>query len=112
MHVKTKMLLAVVMVVSLGMVGCSPPQASPKNLQLISSLRTALSAQNAQWLEQNAKIIEERREAGEVGDEEYETFQAIIAKAKAGQWEEAEKDALAFQKAQHPTQDQVERLRQ
>lgn len=90
--------------------GCGPPQAAPQNQQLISSLRTALSAQNPEWLEQNVKLLEERRAADQVSDEELEAFQAIIEKARAGQWKEAEEDAIAFQKAQRPTREQIERV--
>jgi hypothetical protein len=91
--------------------GCGPPQASPENLQLIASLRTALSAQNSDWLEQNAKLLQERRAAGEVTDEEFETFQAIIQKAREGQWEEAEAQVTVFQKAQRPDREHVEAIR-
>lgn len=83
--------------------GCSPPQASPQNLQLIASLRTALSTKNSEWLEENARIVEQRRAAGEGTAEEFARFQAIIDKARGGQWQEAEADVIAFQKAQRPT---------
>ena len=91
--------------------GCNrPPQAAPANQRLISSLRTALSAQKPDWLEQNVTEIESRKTAGQMSDVEYQAFQAIIAKAKAGQWREAEEDAVEFQKAQRPTQEQIDRL--
>jgi hypothetical protein len=90
--------------------GCGPPQASPPNRQLIASLRTALSAQNPDWLEQNAAILQERRAAKEVLDDEFAAFQAIIETARAGQWKEAEGQAIAFQKAQRPTREQVEQV--
>jgi hypothetical protein len=91
--------------------GCGgPPQAAPANQRLISSLRTALSVQKLDWLEQNVQEIESRRAAGQMSDVEHQAFQAIIAKAKAGQWKEAEVDAVEFQKAQRPTAEQIERL--
>jgi hypothetical protein len=90
--------------------GCGPPQASPQNRQLIASLRTALSAQNPEWLEQNAKILEERRTAGELSEDESAAFQAIIDQARVGQWKEAERQVMAFQKAQRPTREEVEDL--
>jgi hypothetical protein len=90
--------------------GCGPPRAAPQNLPLIASLRTALSAQNQEWLEQNAKILDERRGAGQVSDQEFAEFQSIIEKARADQWKEAETQAIAFQKAQRPTRDQIERV--
>ena len=94
-----------VLLVCLGLTagGCGHPQASPENLHLIASLRTALSAENPEWLEQNAAIIQQRRGAGEVGEREYEAFQAIIQMAGQGKWDEAEQQAIAFQKAQRPS---------
>ena len=92
-------------------VGCGPPQVAPQNQRLIASLRTAISARNSQWIEKNAELLEERRAAGTVSDEEYETFQAIIDKAKAGKWEDAEQEVLAFQKAQEPTREQIDRVK-
>lgn len=91
--------------------GCGgPPQAAPANQRLISSLRTALSAQKLDWLEQNVQEIESRKAAGQMSDVEHQAFQAIIAKAKAGEWKEAEVDAVEFQKAQRPTAEQIDRL--
>jgi hypothetical protein len=92
------------------MVGCGRPQVAPQNLRLTASLRTALSAKNNEWLEQNVTAIEERRTAGQMSDDEYAAFQAIIAQAKAGEWEAAEQEAVKLQKAQRPTQGQVEAL--
>jgi len=97
--------------VGLSMIGCGPPQASsPDNQQLIGSLRTAISARNPEWLEENAKVLEERRTAGEVADAEYEEFQAIIAMAKEDRWEAAEREVIKFLKSQRPTQEQKERV--
>ncbi len=92
--------------------GCSPPQVEPENLHLIASLRTAISAKNTDWLEKNADMIQERRSSGKMGKEEYEAFRAILEKARSGDWSAAEKQALAFQKAQRPTEHQKERVRQ
>ncbi len=89
-------------------IGCGPPRAAPQNQRLIASLRTALSARSDEWLGKNAELLEERRAAGTLSDEEYETFQAIIDEAKAGKWEDAEQHVIAFQKAQKPTQQQIE----
>ena len=93
------------------MIGCARPQASSlDNQRLIGSLRTAISARNAQWLEESAKVLEERRTAGKVADAEYEEFQAIIAMAKEGQWEAAEREVIKFLKSQRPTEEQIERV--
>jgi len=96
-------------VFALGMLaGCGKPQTAPENRDLISSLRTAVNTRNAEWLEKNADLVDERRNAGQMADPEYEEFQAILALARAGQWERAERETIAFQKAQRPTRDEVQ----
>ena len=103
------MWLAMGLILSM-IIGCDRPQAAPQNRELITSLRTAVSARKTDWLEQNVKILEERRAAGKVSDAEYEEFQVIIAKARAGKWEAAEREAIAFQKSQQPTREEIERV--
>ncbi|MFO7901532.1 MAG: hypothetical protein ACQESR_18525 [Planctomycetota bacterium] len=95
----------------LALPGCGKPQAAPRNRALISSLRTAVNTQNAEWLEKNATIVEKRHAAGKMSDEEYGEFQSIIAAAREGQWEKAEQQTIAFQKAQRPTREEMERAR-
>jgi hypothetical protein len=89
---------------------CGHPQTSPQNRPLFASLRTAVSAQNIQWLEQNAQLVEQRRAAGEISDDELAAFQAIIRLARNGEWEEAESRLIAWQKAQRPTTAEVQRV--
>lgn len=88
--------------------GCGRPQASPQNLVLISSLRTAASTRNPELLERNAALIAERYTAGAMSEEEHGTFQAILELARAENWEQAELEAFAFQKAQRPSAEQKE----
>lgn len=82
--------------------GCGEAKVAPHNLRLTMSLRTAVSARNAEWLDANVALIQQRRAAGEMGDEEHEAFQAIVALAHEGKWEEAEKAVVRLQKAQRP----------
>jgi len=91
--------------------GCSYPVAEPINMELISSLRTALSARNEQWLKANAEIVEERHASGEMRDDEYGAFRGIIDQARAGNWADAEKATLKFQRAQRPTREQIDEVR-
>jgi len=93
------------------MVGCGYPVAQPVNMEIISSLRTACSARNGDWLDANAKKIEGQRTAGQMNDDEYEAFTAIIEQARGGDWESAERACLRFQKAQRPTAEQVAKVR-
>ena len=69
-----------------------------------------MSAKNTEWLEQNIERIEKRRAARQMSDEEHAEFQAIIAKARAGDWQGAERDSVRFQKAQRPTPEQIEQV--
>ena len=91
--------------------GCGYPAAQPVNMEIISSLRTACSARNTDWLEANADKIEAQRAAGEMSDAEYKAFSGILAQARSGNWDDAEHACLAFQKAQRPTPEQVEKIR-
>ncbi|HTN76606.1 MAG TPA: hypothetical protein VL096_15205 [Pirellulaceae bacterium] len=90
--------------------GCGQAKIQPDNLRLTASLRTALSAKNPQWLDQNIQAIEERRAAGEMGDEEYAAFKRIVAQAQGGDWDGAERATVTLQKAQRPTPEQLEKL--
>ena len=91
--------------------GCGYPVAEPGNMRLISTLRTALSARNEQWLQANEELVKSRREQGEMRDEEFEAFQSIIQQARDGDWASAEREAVKFQRAQRPTEEQIQRLR-
>lgn len=82
--------------------GCGQPQLKPEHLELTIKLRTAISAQNPEWLAMNRALIEERRQAGEMSDREYAAFQTILADAEEGRWREAEETCLALQAAQRP----------
>ena len=92
------------------LVGCGQAKIQPDNLRLTASLRTALSTKNNEWLQQNVDAIEARRTVGQMNDDEYDAFQGIIAQAKAGEWEAAERAAVRLQKAQRPTAEQLDRL--
>jgi fructoselysine-6-P-deglycase FrlB-like protein len=70
------------------------------NLKLISSLRTAVSAKNAEWLEGVARAVETRHREGTLNAEEFAHFQRIIALARAGQWDAAHQEAFRFEEAQ------------
>ena len=95
----------------LTLTGCyRPPQVSEDNLELISSLRTALSTRNATRLDDNDRVMEERHAAGELTDTELAAFNELIEMARAGDWEAAEKRIVEFQRRQRPTQEQINRI--
>lgn len=87
--------------VGIGLVaGCRPPAVQQHNLRLISSLRTACSAQKSEWLEGVARAVELEHQAGRMSIAEQEHFQKLIELAREGHWQEAERGCLAFEKAQ------------
>lgn len=91
--------------------GCGgQPQVATQNRELIVSLATAVSARNAQWLESNAKVLEERRSQKLCSDSEYKTFREIIDNARAGDWKTAEAAVYALRDAQRPTADDLKNL--
>ena len=102
MHIRKKQLAWAFAVLTVIVVGCGQPQAGRENLQLLASLRTALSAENVEWLDQNVEIIEQRRQEGAMSEQTHARLLAIVEKARAGQWRDAEQDLVAFQKAQRP----------
>lgn len=91
--------------------GCyRPPQVASDNLELISSLRTAFSTRNTQRLDDNQRVIQERHDQGKLTEIEFAAFNELIALARAGDWELAEKRVVKFQRVQRPTQEQIDRL--
>lgn len=81
--------------------GCGrPPAVEQSNLPLIVSLRTALSARNAEWLQGVERAVGERRAARQMSEVTAEHFEQLIQSARDGHWEAAERACLDFEKAQ------------
>jgi hypothetical protein len=84
--------------------GCGrPPQVTSHNREIIVALATAVSTRNREWLEANARMIEQRRADGQLSAAEYGSLSAILAKARGGDWKAAEADVYALRDAQEPT---------
>jgi hypothetical protein len=93
--------LALVLLVLLA--GCGrPPQVGAENLAVIESLRTAVSTRNDTWLEDNARLIAQRHERGQLDDAQFAAFDNIIRQARGGDWAGAETQVVALAKAQRP----------
>jgi hypothetical protein len=80
--------------------GCGQPQVGPDNARLVESLRTAISTQRTDWLEENAKEVAARHASGQLADEPFEALEAIIEQARAGDWDDAETAVLKLAKGQ------------
>ncbi len=84
----------------LGM-GCHrPPQIGQENRRLITSLRTAVAAHKVDWLDLNARAINDRYEAGSLSGEQYAALKSIIDHAREGNWADAELEVNQLAKAQ------------
>jgi hypothetical protein len=80
--------------------GCGQPQLGTENFRLVESLRTAVSARRTDWLEDNARQIARRHEAGQLDDDQFAALNAVVEKARAGEWEAAEAAVLELAKGQ------------
>jgi hypothetical protein len=82
----------------LTLLGCGgePSERELKNAKAFEALLTAVSLKNEKELEKDAKLIDERHTAGELSDGKYKEIQEIVEKARAKDWEGAEKRAYAF----------------
>ena len=78
------------LVLALG--GCSgePSERELKNRRELEALLTAISLKNTKELEKDAGRIEARHTSGELSDAPYRTLQAILKKARDGDWAAAE----------------------
>ena len=87
----------------IGTAGCGgePAARELKNRQEFEMLLTAVSLRSPKQLETDASRIDDRHAAGELSDAPFADLNAIIALARSGRWDEAEKLAYAFREA-HP----------
>lgn len=93
--------------------GCwRPPQVAPENRKLIESLRTAISARQSQWLEETSKLVESQHAKRQMSNDEYATFTQVIAQARRGDWQRANKRMLQWAKAQRVTDEDLRRLQE
>lgn len=100
--------LAVLVLASVS--GCQrQPQISTVNRDLITSLATAVSARDPDWLEKNARRMERQKAEGVLSQVEYETFARIIAQARSGDWQAAESAVYALRDGQEPTAEDQQR---
>jgi hypothetical protein len=79
--------------------GCSgPAEVDRDNRRLVDAVLTAITMKNANWLEDDAKLAEQRNLAGQLCDDDYEELSAVIELARAGDWKTAEEEGYEFRK--------------
>ncbi len=82
--------------------GCEsmPPASGPETIQVLAALRTALSIESPDRLQEVAARIERLYDAEQITLKEYQVMQGIIDTARGGDWESALQHCSRFQKAQ------------
>ncbi len=82
--------------------GCSAPtEVERGNRRVVDAILTAIAMKNTNWLDDDAKLVEQRYLDGQLTDDEYEQLSSVIEIAKTGDWQAAEKAGYKFRK-EHP----------
>jgi hypothetical protein len=88
--------------VLLALAGCSgPSEREYKNRKELEALLTAIVLKDPKELEKDAQRIDQRHDSGELSDASYRELWEIITKARARDWDAAEKRAYQFRE-RHP----------
>jgi hypothetical protein len=77
-----------------------PEVSSPKALELLLALHTACSTARADRLEKVADQLDRAWREGKITAQDQEALARIVALARQGRWQEAEKACRQFKKAQ------------
>lgn len=87
-------------VVLVALAGCGGPSEDEReNRKSLEFLLTAVSLKNARELEKDVQRIEERHSSGKLSDDRHRELLAIVEKARAGDWAEAERLAYELREA-------------
>jgi hypothetical protein len=78
--------------------GCTrePSAREVNNARAFEALLTAVSLRNAKELEADARRIDQRHTDGELSEGNYKELREIVERARARDWQGAEKRAYAF----------------
>jgi hypothetical protein len=94
-----------ILLVCVLLLGCGrAPSIGPDReaFTTIDALFTAMSLKDQAQLDRNAATIEKLHESGRLPDAAHDALAAMIAEARAGQWEPATKHLRAFMLDQRP----------
>ena len=82
--------------------GCGKPTAQDRdNRRVVDCVLTAVTLHNPRLLEDDANWAARRHDDGLLSDEEYQGLNAVIDKARQGDWLAAEEDGYRFREL-HP----------
>jgi CRISPR/Cas system-associated exonuclease Cas4 (RecB family) len=77
-----------------------PPVVARDNLRYLQLLRTACSSRRTDYVEGVEKSLQHQRSQQQISDSEWNHFVRILADAKAGRWERAERATISLETAQ------------
>lgn len=79
--------------------GCHQPTAEDRdNRRLLEQILTAVTLSNARLVDEEAKRAQQRHDGGMLSDEDFQALDAILGKARAGDWSGAAAAGYAFRK--------------
>jgi hypothetical protein len=101
--VKTRLLGSAVLGIAVLASGCDgrPIPILRDNRRVLDAILTAITLKNARLLEEDAELAKTRLAAGQLTADEYAGMEAVIRKARAGDWAGAEREGYAFRE-KHP----------
>ena len=88
--------------IALGIGGCSPPQIGPDKatFKAVDALYTAVSLRELKYLERSEKALQELKAQGKLPESAARSLDAIIAEARGGDWEPAQRRLGDFMRGQ------------
>src|SRR6266404_7477166 len=99
---KTTTLCCVLLGSALLASGCrGPTEVERDNRRVLDAILTAITIKNHRLLEDDARRARARFDAGQLSADDYQAMEAIITKARAGKWSDAETAGYAFRRL-HP----------
>ena len=94
------------------LIGCGhAPQMSAPNRKILEALQSAVSSKKLEWIEAVVTQVAEKRTSKEMSDAEFTAINAIITKAKSGDWKGAQIDSFALSEGQRPTSQDLAMLK-
>lgn len=91
--------------------GRSAPQMAAPNRKLLEGLQSAVSSKKLDWLDAITKQIFDKYNSKEMSETEFRAFDAIIQKARTGEWKQAQMESFALSDRQRPTSQEVAQLK-
>jgi hypothetical protein len=75
-----------------------PTEEDRNNRRALDAILTAITMKNSRLLEESGERAKARHDERQITDEQYQSIEAFIAKARSGNWSGAEKDGYEFRR--------------